>query len=248
MMDYALLIVASILAGILNTIAGGGTFLTFPALVFVGVPPIIANATSTAAALPGYLSSAVGFREELRAFDRPQFLRLTVLTLLGGILGSGLLLVSSNTAFSFIVPFLLLGATIAFLYGEQIRKWASSKSRSITPFSAATMLAVAIYGGYFNGGLGIILLALFALWGMADIHLMNGMKSWLSFALSAISVAIFAIAGLIAWPQALTMMAGTTVGGYLGVSLSKALPKRLVRGIVAAVGFGMSAVFFYRLV
>ena len=148
---------------------------------------------------PGYLGGALGFREELARFDRRQLIRLTGLTLLGGLIGSLLLLVSSNEAFSLVVPFLLLGATLAFLFGDRIRSWAASHSRGVTPQGAAGLILVSIYGGYFNGGLGIVLLALFALWGMASIHEMNGLKNGLSFALSAISVAVFAIGGLVEW-------------------------------------------------
>jgi uncharacterized membrane protein YfcA len=159
-----------------------------------------------------------------------------------------LLLVSSNEAFSIVVPFLLLAATLAFLLGDQIRAYAARHARAVTPEGALGLFAVSIYGGYFNGGLGIVMLALFALWGMTNLHSMNGLKNGLSFVLSAISVAIFALAGLVAWPQALMMMLAATAGGYAGAPLARALPKRVVRGIIAVIGFGMSAVFFWRLV
>lgn len=247
-METILLIAAAFGAGILNTVAGGGTFLTFPALVFTGMPPVMANATSTVAVFPGYLGGALGFRSELAGFDRRRLLRLAVVTLAGGLVGSGLLLVSSNEAFSIVVPFLLLGATLAFLYGDKVRQWAASKARDVTSEGALGLFAVAVYGGYFNGGLGIVLLALFSLWGMTDLDRMNALKSGLSFLLSAISVAVFAAAGLVAWPQALIMMLAATAGGYAGAPLARALPKPVVRGVIATVGFGMSAVFFWRLV
>ena len=223
-MDTLILIAAAFGAGILNTVAGGGTFLTFPALVFIGLPPVMANATSTVAVFPGYFGGAMGFRAELQAFDRKRLYRLIAITLAGGLVGSGLLLVSSNEAFSVVVPFLLLGATFAFLFGDRLRRWAASKARTMTPEGALGLFMVAIYGGYFNGGLGIVLLALFALWGMTDLNRMNGLKSGLSFLLSAISVAVFATAGLVAWPQAVVMMIAATVGGYAGAPLARALP------------------------
>ena len=247
-MDTLILIAAAFGAGILNTVAGGGTFLTFPALVFIGLPPVMANATSTVAVFPGYFGGAMGFRAELQAFDRKRLYRLIAITLAGGLVGSGLLLVSSNEAFSVVVPFLLLGATFAFLFGDRLRRWAASKARTMTPEGALGLFMVAIYGGYFNGGLGIVLLALFALWGMTDLNRMNALKSGLSFLLSAISVAVFATAGLVAWPQAVVMMIAATVGGYAGAPLARALPKTVVKGIIATVGFTMSAVFFWRLV
>lgn len=248
MLDILLLIAAAFGAGVLNTVAGGGTFLTFPALVFTGVPPVAANATSAVAVFPGYLGGALGFRAELSAFERKRLVRLVLITLAGGVVGSGLLLISSNAAFSAVVPFLLLAATLAFLFGDRIRAWAASRARVVAPEGALGLFAVSVYGGYFNGGLGIVLLALFALWGMSDLHQMNGLKSGLSFALSAISVGVFAVAGLVAWPQALMMMVASTIGGYAGAPLARALPKSVVRGIIGMIGFSMSAVFFWRLV
>ncbi|MBR9862295.1 MAG: sulfite exporter TauE/SafE family protein [Rhodobacteraceae bacterium] len=247
MTDYILLIIAAFGAGVLNTIAGGGTFLTFPALAFTGVPPVVANATSAVAVFPGYLAGAVGFKDELKAFNRRQMVRLTVITLAGGLVGALLLVVSSNEAFAVVVPFLLLAATLAFWFGDAIRDWAARKARAVTPFGAAGLFLVSIYGGYFNGGLGIVLLALFSLWGMTNIHEMNGLKNGLSFALSAISVAAFAISGLVEWPQAIVMMVAATAGGYAGAPVARILPKAVVRAIVILVGLSMSAVFFARL-
>lgn len=246
-MEFFVLIAAAFGAGILNTIAGGGTFLTFPALVFIGLPPVIANATSTVAVFPGYFGGAMGFRQELQAFDRRALVRLIVITLTGGLAGSALLLVSSNEAFSLVVPFLLLGATLAFLFGDKVRQWAAEKAQTIKAEGAFGLFVVALYGGYFNGGLGIVLLALFALWGMSDLNRMNALKSGLSFVVSAISVGVFAAAGLVAWPEAITMMLAATAGGYVGAPLARALPKPVVKAVVATVGFGMSAVFFWRL-
>ncbi|MEM7464833.1 MAG: sulfite exporter TauE/SafE family protein [Pseudomonadota bacterium] len=247
-MDNLLIIVAAFCAGILNTIAGGGTFLTFPALVFIGVPPVIANATSSVAVLPGYLGGAFGFRREIASFDRPALLKLTIVTLIGGSIGSVLLLVSSNQLFSFIVPFLLLAATLTFLFGDQIRSWAADKHKSVTPYGTAGLLVVSIYGGYFNGGLGIILLALFSLWGMSNIHVMNGLKSGLSVVISAVSALIFIIGGLIVWKPAIIMMIAAIIGGYCGAPIARALPAHIIRWLIAAVGFCMSAIFLVRLI
>lgn len=133
--------------------------------MFVGVPVVSANATSTVAALPGYLSAALGFRREIALLPRAIFSRLTVLTMAGGAAGSALLLLSSNEAFAVLVPFLLLAATLVFMAGGRLRAWAARYRGGVTAFGAGTMIPVAIYGGYFNGGLGIVLLALFALWG-----------------------------------------------------------------------------------
>ena len=246
MLDLIILFTAAFGAGLLNTIAGGGSFLTFPALVFTGVPIVAANATSAVAVFPGYLGGALGFREELKQIARPRTLRLILITLIGGAVGSALLLVSSNEAFARIVPYLLFLATLAFLFGDQLRAMATRRAKAMKPEGAIGLFAVSLYGGYFNGGLGIILLALFTLWGMKDINLMNGLKNGLSFALSAISVLIFALAGLVEWPQAILMMVGATLGGYAGAPVARALPKSVIKGIIAAIGFGMSAIFFLR--
>ena len=247
MIDLIILIIAAFGAGALNTVAGGGTFLTLPALIFTGVPPVVANATSAVAVFPGYASGALGFLPEMRQFKRAQLLRLTLATLAGGLVGSLLLLISSDDAFSRVVPFLLLAATLVFLFGDKIRTWAAAKARSVTPFGSAGLFVVATYGGYFNGGLGIVLLALFSLWGMVNLHQMNGLKSALSFALSGISVVTFAIAGLVEWYQAAVMMLASTAGGYAGAPLARMIPMHRLRMLIAAIGFGMSLVFFVRL-
>ncbi|KAB7615318.1 sulfite exporter TauE/SafE family protein [Amylibacter sp. SFDW26] len=242
-----LIAVAAFLAGILNAIAGGGSFLTFPALVFAGVPPVIANATSAIAVFPGYLAAAIGFKEDISSVERKQLIRQTGITLVGGLIGALLLLVSSNDFFTAIVPFLLLASTAIFAFQDRILAWGRSGGLQLTPYGAIGTLVVAIYGGYFNGGLGIVLLALYAMWGLTNLNVMNGLKNGVSFVISAISVLTFAIAGLIVWPSAIIMMIANILGGYFGAKLAKRLSKTIVRNIVIAVGLVMSAVFFYRL-
>lgn len=246
-LNIIVLISAAFGAGILNTIAGGGTFLTFPALVFTGVPSVAANATSAVAVFPGYLGGALGFRNELREFDRKTLTRLTSVTLLGGLLGSVLLLLSSDRAFSIIVPFLLLAATLSFLFNDHIRRWSADHKQLVTPYGSIGIFLMSIYGGYFNGGLGIVFLALFSLWGMTNIHQMNGLKSGLSFALSAVSVLIFSFGGLVEWYEAILMMVASTIGGYAGAPIARVLSKKTIRTIIATVGFTMSGLFFWQL-
>ncbi|MFD1795616.1 sulfite exporter TauE/SafE family protein [Paracoccus aurantiacus] len=248
MADLILIFLAGLLGGLLNAIAGGGTFITFPTLVFAGVPVIAANATSTVAALPGYLSAAIGFREDIAELNRKLLLRLTGWTVAGGAVGSSLLLMSSESAFALLVPFLLLGATLVFLKGAQIREWAARRSGAVKAFGAGTLVPVAIYGGYFNGGLGIVLLALFSMWGMTNLHAMNGLKCWLSFALSVVSLLIFAADSKIVWVPALVMGLGTILGGLAGAPVARRIPMPMLRKLIAAVGFGMSAVFLFRLI
>lgn len=247
MTDLLILIVAGFGAGTLNTVAGGGTFLTLPALIFTGMPPVAANATSAVAVFPGYASGVVGYLPEMKQFDRALLVRLTLVTLAGALVGSLLLLVSSDAAFNILVPFLLLAATLVFLFGGQIRAWAASKTKAVTPYGSAGLFAVSVYGGYFNGGLGVVLLALFSLWGMSNLHKMNGLKNAMSFVLASISVVIFSVAGIVEWYQAVVMMVGSTAGGYIGAPLARGMSKEALRLLIAGVGFGMSLVFFARL-
>lgn len=248
MPEFALLFFAGLLGGMLNAVAGGGTFITFPALVFIGIPPVAANATSTIAALPGYLSSAIGFRDDIRRIHEAPLVRLTVWTMIGGAVGSGLLLVSSNKAFSALVPFLLLIATLVFYRADDVRRMASRWQSVVKPFGLGILLPVAVYGGYFNGGLGIVLLAVFAMWGMTDLHEMNGLKCWLSFALSVIAFAVFAAGGTVAWGPAGIMALGTIAGGYAGPPVARRIPRHVLRLLIAVIGFGMTAIFFWRLI
>ena len=247
MLDSIILATAAFLAGILNSIAGGGTFLTFPALVYIGIPPVAANATSAVAVFPGYLGGVAGFRKELRELDPDALVRLVLLSLAGGLAGSLLLLVSSNDVFSLIVPFLLLAATACFAFQAQIQRWTSSSRFAAKPYGAVGTMVVATYGGYFNGGLGIVLLALFSLWGMSNLNTMNGLKNAVSFVISAISVITFAIAGVVHWPAAIIMMIAAIAGGYAGAWLSRKLSRTTVRSIVIVIGVSMSVIFFARL-
>lgn len=247
MFDCTILAIAGFAAGVVNTIAGGGTFLTFPALVAIGVPPVAANATSTVAVTPGYLGGALGFLKEIRQLPMQARVRLTGIALAGGSVGSVLLLASSNDVFAVVVPFLLFFATTAFLNGQKLRDWAIRRKTGLAPEGAIGLFLVSLYGGYFNGGLGIVLLALFALWGWRDLNQMNGLKNMLSFALSGISVAIFAIGGLVLWPQALWMMLFAIAGGYSGSWLARWLPAAAVRVGIGVIGYGMSAIFLYPL-
>ncbi|SEO21734.1 hypothetical protein SAMN04490248_102297 [Salinihabitans flavidus] len=247
MSEIVLILLAGFGAGIVNALAGGGTFLTFPALVFAGLPPVLANATSAVAVFPGYLAAAAGFRAEITALPRKKLYWACGVALAGGLCGGLLLLVSSNEVFSVVVPFLLLAATLAFAFQKRLQIWMLRSPVKATPYGAVGLFFVSVYGGYFNGGLGIVLLALFALWGMVDLRQMNGLKNALSFVISAISVATFAVAGLVAWPQAGMMAAAAVLGGFAGARLARVLPPVVIRGFIIAVGLSMSAVFLARL-
>ena len=243
MLDILTISVAAFLAGMLNAIAGGGSFLTFPALVFIGVPPIAANATSAVAVFPGYLSGAAGFLPEIRSVDRKELYFFLALSVLGGVLGALLLLITPSEVFSFVVPWLLLFATLLFAFDTKIRAWTKGDAGANPVGKTAATLAVTTYGGYFNGGLGIVLLALFSGLGLRDMNLMNGLKNILSFILSGASVVTFLLAGIVYLKEAAIMMLLATVGGYIGARLSRKLPVTVIRSIVIVVGFGMTLLF-----
>ncbi len=245
MLDTALLLTAAFVAGALNAVAGGGSFLTLPALVFTGVPPVVANATGTVALLPGYMAGAWGFREDTQPPPGLSMPRLVVLSLVGGAAGAGLLLVTSNDLFSVIVPWLLLAATLLFALGPKLREWTAGGKPS-TAKATAGVLIVAAYGGYFNGGLGILLLALFGLLGQTNLNAMNGLKNWVSALLTAIAVAIYAAGGVVLWPQALMMMVAATLGGYGGARVARRIPAPWLRGGIVLTGLVMTAIFFWR--
>ena len=248
-----LLLAAAFVAGALNAVAGGGSFLTLPALVFVGMPPVVANATGTVALLPGYVSGVLGFRKDLQAPPGLSLRALTVLSLVGGAIGAALLLVTDDKTFDKIVPWLLLLATVLFALGPiLLRRLKGSggegtqDARASASKATAGMLAVSIYGGYFNGGLGILLLALFGLLGQTRLNAMNGMKNVVSALLTAIAVAIYAWGGVVAWPQALVMMVAATAGGYLGARLARHIPAPLMRAGIVLTGLVMTVLFFLR--
>jgi uncharacterized membrane protein YfcA len=244
---WLLLVVAAFAAGVLNAVAGGGSFLTFPALVFTGVPPIVANATSALAVSPGYAGSTLGFKTELQALPLRRLQREMGISALGGVLGALLLLVTPASVFVGLVPALLLFATVLFAIGPRLaaRSTQGAETRD-SPWREPGLLAVAIYGGYFNGGLGILLMALYTLTGEGRIHTVNALKNLNSLVLSLLSVVAFVVAGVIAWPQGLAMMVAATVGGFWGARWSKRLPVLWVRRGVIATGLVMSAVFFVR--
>lgn len=234
-------------AGVLNAIAGGGTFLTFPALVWAGVPPIAANATSALAVCPGYLGSTLGFRAELAALPRALLAREALLCAIGGVIGALLLLVTPAQVFARVVPWLLLFATGLFAVGPHLSRWAGgAHGAGLARLRLPGLAAVAVYGGYFNGGLGILLMALYLVVGETRLDTVNALKNLNSFVLSVVSVAAFALGGAIVWREALLMALFATLGGFAGARLAKRLPTAWVRAIVIVTGLVMSALFFLR--
>jgi uncharacterized membrane protein YfcA len=355
------LFIAAMLGGILNSVAGGGSFISFPALIFTGVPPINANATNTVALWPGAVASTGAYRKELLSQNRVIMVVLSITSLIGGVLGAILLLNTSQATFVRLIPYLLLLATLLFTFsgpimtrlrarkrkvdvdatnnpstsndesaslrekrrglsgacgarfnslvptadvsarspqspagmdpsntpvtardsskddllkdqtsatGHTVPQTASSKGLPFpsTPPSplritksqftrpswltlsgiALLQLVIATYGGYFGGGIGILMLASLGLMGMENIHEMNGLKTFLTSFINGVAVIAFTIAGKVFWPQAILMVIGAIIGGYAGAYYARQLDPRLVRGFVILVGFGMSIYFFLR--
>ncbi|HKH91805.1 MAG TPA: TSUP family transporter [Gemmatimonadaceae bacterium] len=236
---------AALLAGMVNAIAGGGTLLTFPALVAAGLSPLSANATSTVALLPGALSSMLGYRGELAGVRRWAIL-FALPSLFGGALGAMLLLRTSSAAFDRIVPWLVLGATALFLAQRPLlrlvrgsRQQPGDDALSARRPSAALLagqFVVGIYGGYFGAGIGILMLAALGLMGFVNIHRMNGLKNWGGFCMNLVAAVTFASSGIVRWPVALGMAIGSIVGGYVGARAALRVSQEAVRGAVAAVG------------
>lgn len=249
MLETAILLVAAFFAGTLNAVAGGGSFLTLPALIFVGVPPVVANATGTVALLPGYVASIAGSREDMEPAPGLSMRSVIALSLVGGVVGAALLLVTSDAAFKRLIPWLLLLATAMFAFGPQLRQWAGRHHSEGPPSqlkASVGLLLVAGYGGYFNGGMGILMLALFGLLGQTRLNAMNAIKNLVSTLLTAIAVAIYAAGGIVQWKEALIMMAAATLGGYLGARGARKLPPVVLRWSIVAIGLVMTVLFFLK--
>ena len=250
MLEVMLLFGAGVLGGMMNAIAGGGSFITFPALIAAGVPPISANATNTYASCAGYISGALGFRRELWAYRR-LLPRVMLSSLLGGALGAWLLIQTSPLAFALAVPWLLLFATVLLIYGPRLqaalRDWfghsAKASALGMLAFAAA-LIMIATYGGFFNAGLGIILLGFLTLAGYTDVHVMNGIKLLVSAVVALIAITIFASEHLIAWAQGSVVLVGTLLGGYAAAMTSKWVNPIWIRRLMILIAGATTAYFF----
>lgn len=251
--DTAILVAAGFLGGMLNALAGGGSFITLPALLFLGVAPVAANATGTAALLPGYLAGAWRFRRDWARPGGMGVAALVGLSCLGGCSGALLLTMTPNRLFTILVPWLIAFATVVFAAGPQLVRigtpfsgqaalTATVPARPLLP--ALLLFAVCLYGGYFNGGLGILLLAAFSAMGMDNLHAMNGLKNAVSALLACIAVVLYALGGVLAYGHLLPLALAAMLGGYAGAALAYRIPAPVLRlGIVAAGAF-LSLAFF----
>ena len=249
--ELVLLFIAGLFGGVLNSIAGGGSFITFPMLLFVGIPPISANATNTFASCAGYMSGTYAFRKDLYA-HKHELPRIILISLIGGVLGSWLLLQTPEALFREAIPWLLLFATLLFSFGGQLNgllKRLASRHRHASAAGAILLsillLGVSIYGGFFNAGLGIITLSYLALAGHTNINAMNGLKLLVSTSVSLVAIAVFIYNDAIAWYEGTIVLTGTLVGGFVAAHISRQLPQQLVRNLVIIASSGITLYFFY---
>ncbi len=263
--DALCLVAAAFGAGVMNSIAGGGTFLTLPTLIFTGVPAKIANATSTVALWPGSIASTLGYLPELK--EQRGRRALFLISAVGGLLGALLLLATGESTFRLMIPWLLLVATVLFGTGPMITRRLRRNAHAtpdfgrLTAATAISQFVIAVYGGYFGAGIGILMLAALALSGMEDLHAMNGLKNGLATAINGIAVVTFVamdalpvgklLPGLknddvLWWPQLLVMMCASIAGGIAGVRLARILPTRVTRGVILTIGIVLTTSFFYK--
>jgi uncharacterized membrane protein YfcA len=253
-------VLAALIGGAMNSIAGGGTLLTFPALVALGIPPINANATSTVALWPGALGSMWGYRGELRG-SRLWGLGFAIPSLLGGAVGAWLLLRTPAERFAAIVPWLVLSATFLFMIQRPVMRRLAKRVSPVTqlpePFTDESLTGrrppssvlvyqflVAVYGGYFGAGVGILMLAALGFMGLSNIHRMNGLKNWGGLCMNAVAAVMFAFSSLVNWPVALAMAVGAVSGGYVGSRTAQRVPQDLVRAAVVAIGLISGVLLF----
>jgi uncharacterized membrane protein YfcA len=246
MVAYLLLIVTALAAGLINSVAGGGSFLTFPALVFTGVPSIIANASNTVALLPGSMASAWAYRGDFRKSESFPFWPMLVVSMTGGLIGALLLLFTPQRTFDTMMPWLMLCATLLFAFGPSISP-VLKRMFHIGPVTVIVIqFLVSIYGGYFGGAMGIVMLATWSLFGLTDIHEMNANKTVLVVALNGVGALLFILAHKIWWTQTLMMLVAALIGGYVGARAAKKVNPRYVRTTVTIISVAITIAFFVK--
>ena len=234
----------------MNAVAGGGSFIAFPALLFTGVAPVPANATNTLSLWVGTAATSGAYRKQLKLSRRILF-PLLLMSVIGGIGGAVLLVNTPAPTFLRVIPWLMLAATLLFIFGRHLTgrtpmSLSGDASTAALAGAAIFELFAAVYGGYFGGGLGIVNLAMLSSLGMTDIHAMNALKVLLAGAINGVATITFIVAGAAAWPQAAVMSIGAVCGGYSAAHYAQKLPSRFVRAAVIAVGLGMTAYFFWK--
>jgi uncharacterized membrane protein YfcA len=246
--QIALVAVAAFCAGAMNSVAGGGTFFSFPALLAVGVPPVAANASNSVALWPASLSGAWAYRKELARYKR-YLIPMGIVSLLGGAGGGLLLLTTQDATFSRLIPWLLLFATVLFAFSGRISARLRARG-SAKPQGSAVALAgqavVSVYGGFFGAGMGIMMLASLAMAGHEDVHEINAIKNLLGAIIYSVTVVTFVAAGAVSWPYTIIMLATATLGGYWGASMARRIPALWLRRFIITVGFMLTVFYFYK--
>ena len=250
--NVILLFVAAVLAGAMNSVAGGGSFFSFPALIFTGVPPIPANATNTVAVWPGSVASVFSYRQRLPKSPRVMAPLITI-SIIGGVVGAVVLLHTPQATFMSLVPYLFGFATLLFAFGKRLTQKLGRVVKRAGPPSLSTIIGltlvqffIALYGGFFGGGMGILMLAMLEMTHIEDIHAMNGLKALLGSAINGAAVVTFIVARQVVWPQGILMIVGAVAGGYGGAHYAQKLDPRWVRASVICVGTGMTIYFLWR--
>ncbi|HEV7395387.1 MAG TPA: sulfite exporter TauE/SafE family protein [Pyrinomonadaceae bacterium] len=252
LLHAVILFVSAFVAGAINSIAGGGTLLTFPALIWLGLDPKVANATSTVALWPGLFGGLFGYRKELEN-SSTLLIRLGGISVLGGAVGAWLLIATPSPTFARLVPFLILFATILFMAQGAITRRLQLQPIAAAPQTSWWLGALifqffsATYGGYFGAGNGILMLAALGLLGLHEIHRANGIKNFLGICINSVAVLSFSLTHLVVWPDALLMAVGALFGGYFGASMAVRIGALVVRRAIVVIGFVITFAMLWRL-
>jgi uncharacterized membrane protein YfcA len=241
-----LVFVAGLLGGAMNALVGGGSFVTLPVLIAVGVPSVNANTSSTVALFPGGIASAWSYRAGLGPVGSATLRSLFIVTTVGGALGACLLLWTSSSAFDKVLPWLLLVATTSLIFGRRLSEWMRARFRMSAPVVLGIQFCLGIYGGYFGGGVGIMMLAIWSLLDSRDLKSLQAPRTLLVTSANAIAVIIFAAARAVYWYYTAAMLVGATLGGLLGAEIGKRAPATVVRVVVLTLTTAITAVFFWR--
>ena len=238
-LEVLLLVVAGLVAGGVNAVAGGGSLISFPALLAIGIPPLSANVTNTVAVWPGYVGTSWGYRRELRTQPR-RVLALLPVAVVGAALGCVLLLQTGQEAFEQVVPYLvILGSLLLAVQGvvtERVRRWPGASGGMRSPLLHVTLLGAAAYGAYFGGGLGVVLLACLGLFVADDLQRLNALKSVLSLVINFVALVVFAVFGPVVWSSVAVLAPATLLGGYLGAFAARRLAPQALRAVVVVFG------------
>jgi len=237
---------AGLLAGAMNSMVGGGSFVTLPALIAAGLPSVSANVSSTVALYPGGATSAWVYRDGLKPIEGLPLIPSLVATLIGGLAGALLLIWTPSSVFDRVLPWLLLTATITLTLGPRLGAWIRARFSAGTGVVLAIQFLLGVYGGYFGGAVGVMMLAAWSLITTADVKALNPSRMLLVTSANTVAVLCFILLGAVAWPQTLTLGAAAIVGGYVGAHVGKRLPATVVRAATIAMAFTITAVFFWR--